>query len=249
MKNRPRWYVVQVCAGREETARMLIEQVACEAEAGMREADACEADASEAGMHKVDACENEMREAEAGAETREVDAEMRVVDACAGEMREAGAEIGMRESSVCADEPCVRECFVPKYEVMINFRGEWVRRTKALFPGYLIVVTSDVDRLDQMLRRVPAFTKLLGNDDGFIPLEAQEIDWISAFTQKGRRVVEMSEGVQEGDEITILKGPLMGHAGWIKSVNRRKRLAYLEIQMFGRTITTKVGLNLVRKKS
>lgn len=220
MENRPRWYVVQVCAGREETARMLIEQVACEAEAGTCEADACGVGA--------EACE---------------------AGACADGMREAGAEVGMREVGACADEPCVRECFVPKYEVMINFRGEWVRRTKALFPGYLIVVTSDVDRLDQMLRRVPAFTKLLGNDDGFIPLEAQEIDWISAFTQEGRRVVEMSEGVQEGDEITILKGPLMGHVGWIKSVNRRKRLAYLEIQMFGRTITTKVGLNLVRKKS
>lgn len=226
MENRPRWYVVQVCAGREETARMLIEQVAREAETradGTCESGACGVDA-------------EMREADA----REAGAETCEVDACVDGMREAGA---------CADEPCVRECFVPKYEVMINFRGEWVRRTKALFPGYLIVVTSDVDRLDQMLRRVPAFTKLLGNDDGFIPLEAQEIDWISAFTQEGRRVVEMSEGVQEGDEITILKGPLMGHVGWIKSVNRRKRLAYLEIQMFGRTITTKVGLNLVRKKS
>ena len=209
MENRPRWYVVQVCAGREETARMLIEQVACEAET--RADGTCEADVCG------------------------IEAEVCEANAC--------------EADVCADEPCVRECFVPKYEVMINFRGEWVRRMKALFPGYLIVVTSDVDRLDQMLRRVPAFAKLLGNDDGFIPLEAQEIDWISAFTQEGRRVVEMSEGVQEGDEIIILKGPLMGHVGWIKSVNRRKRLAYLEIQMFGRTITTKVGLNLVRKKS
>lgn len=235
VENRPRWYVVQVCAGREETARMLIEQVAREAETradGTCEAGACGVDA-------------EMREADA----REAGIETRKVDARAVGTPKVDAGVETRGIDAYENEPCVRECFVPKYEVMINFRGEWVRRTKALFPGYLIVVTSDVDRLDQMLRRVPAFTKLLGNDDGFIPLEAQEIDWISAFTQKGRRVVEMSEGVQEGDEITILKGPLMGHVGWIKSVNRRKRLAYLEIQMFGRTITTKVGLNLVRKKS
>ncbi|WP_241156392.1 MULTISPECIES: antiterminator LoaP [unclassified Adlercreutzia] len=147
-----------------------------------------------------------------------------------------------------ATEGEVRECFVPKYETMINFRGEWVSRTRALFPGYLIVVTANVDKLDQALRKVAAFTRLLGNDEGFIPLDAREIDWISAFTQEGRRVVGMSEGVQEGDEITILKGPLMNHTGWIKRINKRKRLAYLEIQMFGRTITTKAGLNIVRRK-
>lgn len=176
VESKPRWYVVQVCTGKEDAAQALIEQLV-------------------GGEAELD------------------------------------------------------ECFVPKYETVINFRGEWVSRRRALFPGYIIVVTRCVDALDQRLRGVPAFTRLLGNDDGFIPLEEEEESWISAFTKKGERVIGMSEGIVEGDEITILKGPLMGHAGWIKSINRRKRLAYLEIQMFGRTIITKVGLGIVRRKS
>lgn len=169
-----------------------------------------------------------------------------VVQTCAG-----------REEAACSlievfvgeqDDSLVKECFVPRYETMINFRGEWQKRTRPLFPGYLIVVTDRVDELERELWRVPAFTRLLGNDERFIPLEPNEIAWISAFTEEGNRVVGMSEGVIEGDEVIILKGPLMNHTGWIKSINRRKRLAYLEIQMFGRTIVTKVGLGIVKKR-
>ena len=40
----------------------------------------------------------------------------------------------------------------------------------------------------------------------------------------------------------------MGHAGWIRKIDRRKRTAYLEMEMFGRTIRTKLGLGIVRKQ-
>ena len=46
-----------------------------------------------------------------------------------------------------------------------------------------------------------------------------------------------------------LKGPLVGREGWIRKINRRKRTAYLEIDMFGRTIQTKIGLGIVRKRT
>ncbi|WP_165171499.1 antiterminator LoaP [Adlercreutzia sp. ZJ242] len=160
-----------------------------------------------------------------------------------------------REDAVCGlisqlvSSSLVQECFVPRYLTMVRFRGEWQSCEKPLFPGYLIVVTDCVEQVEYELRRVPAFTRLLGNDDAFIPLQADDIAWISAFTTKNDRVIGMSEGIIEGDEVVILKGPLMNHAGWIKKINRHKRLAYLEIQMFGRTITTKVGLEIVRKRA
>ena len=49
-------------------------------------------------------------------------------------------------------------------------------------------------------------------------------------------MIGMSEGVIEGDQIVVLKGPLVN------------RTAYLEIEMFGRTIQTKIGLGIVRKR-
>lgn len=141
----------------------------------------------------------------------------------------------------------LEECFIPCYEVKKHVGGEWVVRTQPLFPGYLVVVTALVEDLEQALRAVPAFTKILGNNDMFIPLADGDIAWLDAFTQTNHRVVDMSEGIIEGDEIKITHGPLMNHVGWIKRIDRHKRLAYLEVQMFGRTIETKVGLEVVRK--
>lgn len=146
------------------------------------------------------------------------------------------------------DEALIEELFIPQYEVMKRIKGAWQKRTEVLLPGYLFVVTNHPARLREALRAVPAFTRLLGNNDMFIPLDDQEVAFINAFTKPGQRVVELSCGVMEGDEIVILNGPLMNQTGLIKKVDRHKRLAYLEVEMFGRRKTLKVGLEVVRKR-
>ena len=37
-------------------------------------------------------------------------------------------------------------------------------------------------------------------------------------------------------------GPLLGHEGLIKTINRRKSTAYLELDLCGRRVATRVGL-------
>ena len=75
-----------------------------------------------------------------------------------------------REFAVCrlieslVEDDVLQECFVPRYEVQKQFRGQWRTCTATLFPGYLIVVTDRVDELEAQLRRVPAFARVLSND-------------------------------------------------------------------------------------
>ncbi len=142
----------------------------------------------------------------------------------------------------------LEECFIPQYETMKKYRGEWRSVMEILFPGYLVVLTSQPAQLSSALRKVPLFTKLLGNNDIFIPLNDQEVAFFEAFTNSEQRVVTMSEGIIEGGHVVILKGPLKGHAGMIKRIDRHKRLAYLEMDMMGRKKTIKLGLEIVNKK-
>jgi transcriptional antiterminator NusG len=146
------------------------------------------------------------------------------------------------------DSTVFEECFIPQYEVMKRFQGQWRKCTETLFPGYLFLVTDYAERLVQELRAVPVFTKLLSNEGRFIPLDADEVAWLSAFTKQGSRIIEMSEGIIEGDRVVIRKGPLMDHDGLIRKIDRHKRVAYLDIGMFGRTTTIKVGMEIVRKR-
>lgn len=114
-------------------------------------------------------------------------------------------------------------------------------------PGYLYVETSDVEKLSLQLRRVPAFTKLLGNNEVFIPLNGDEVAWLNAFAGDERRVVEMSEGIMEGSKVIVLRGPLMGHEAEIKRIDRHRRTTELEIHMLGRVKTIRLGLEIVSK--
>lgn len=143
----------------------------------------------------------------------------------------------------------VKECFVPRFETMRRYHGEWHKRTEMLMPGYIFIESKDAERLSEELRHVPAFTKLLGNDDAFIPLSDDEIRWLNAFTDLKDRVVKMSEGIIEGDRVIVLNGPLMNREGLISKVDRHKRIAYLDIPMMGRIKTVKVGLEIVRKRN
>lgn len=142
----------------------------------------------------------------------------------------------------------IDECFVPRYAAARRIRGEWHTRKALLVPGYLFVETRDVEALAYELRRVPAFTKLLGNDEKFIPLDTQETRWLNAFTEAGKRVVEMSTGIMEGDHVVVLAGPLMGYESTITKIDRHRRQAYVSLTICGREKQVKVGLEIVSKR-
>ena len=142
-------------------------------------------------------------------------------------------------------KPLLQECFVPTYETERKYQGEWQTRRYKLFPGYVIAVTNHVDQLNQLLRSVRAYTKILGNEDAFIPLDRAEMTFIDSFTSQQHRVVRMSRAVQEGETVRVTDGPLVGHEAWIRKVNKRKGTAIVEMSMFGRTLQVEIGLAVV----
>lgn len=143
----------------------------------------------------------------------------------------------------------VEECFVPVGEVMRREGGAWVRTEQLLFPGYVFVTTGAIDRLARRLRELPFYARVIGGDaERFVPLTVEEVAWLTALTNVETHVVEMSRGVIEGDRVVVWSGPLRGHEGDICKIDRHKRVAYLDMEMFGRTKTIKVGLEIVSKK-
>lgn len=147
-----------------------------------------------------------------------------------------------------ADETTFRSCFVPEYEIKKRYSGVWKYVHEVLFPGYVFVDTKTPDKFRKELHKVSRMTKMLhdGNEQ-FIPLADDEKTLISSLIGDDDHVMKMSEGIIEGDEIIILKGPLMNHTGLVKKIDRHKRLAYLEIWMCGRRTSIKAGLEIIKK--
>ena len=144
----------------------------------------------------------------------------------------------------------INDCYVPRREVMRREEGQWATVRETLFPGYLFVETKEIRRVMDSLARIPAFTRLLGvGDERVIPLSSDEVAWLTALMKPLDKVVEMSVGVIEGDRVMVTSGPLKGHEALISRIDRHKRAAYLDMRMFGRTKTIKVGLEIVRKST
>ncbi len=146
--------------------------------------------------------------------------------------------------------PVLEECFTPRYQAERKFHGEWRTLQLSLFPGYVIAVTRNPEALNDRLRAVPSFTRILGSETSFVPLDAAEAALINAFTTQKHRVIQLSRAVavSEGDRVVVTEGPLVGREGWITKINRRKSTARIETNMFGRTLSVEVGLAVVSGK-
>ena len=137
-------------------------------------------------------------------------------------------------------------CFIPCYEEQRHIRGEWVTLKKILFPGYLFVVTEKLEELYENLKIIIGLTKLLGTGREIVPLTEEEQKFLQKFGGE-EQVVVMSEGIIEQSQVKVTSGPLMGMEGYIRKIDRHKRKAWLELELFGRKQTVQVGLEVVSK--
>lgn len=142
---------------------------------------------------------------------------------------------------------CLEECFIPRYTRVKKICGFWIEVEEILFPGYVFMISNDVAMLFQELKRIPDLTKMLGKCDNEVyPLNEDEVVFLKSFG-KEEHVVDMSVGYIEGDKIRVTSGPMMGKEGLIKKVDRHKRLAFIEVEFFGKITSAKVGLEIIQK--
>lgn len=138
-------------------------------------------------------------------------------------------------------------CFIPYYEQMKRYQGAWHKERRILFPGYVFIVSDDLEQLERRLRQVIGLTKLLGIEHTAIPLTEEEVLFLTRFGGDDH-VVVMSKGIMENTQVFITEGPLQGWEGLIKRIDRHKRKAWLEVQMFGRKQQVEVGLEILEKR-
>ncbi len=140
----------------------------------------------------------------------------------------------------------IERCFIPYYEEKKKQNGTWNTLQKVLFPGYIFMITEDVEKLFFHLKTIEGMTKLIGTGQDIIPLKEEEITFLKRFGGE-EQIVSMSEGIIEGTQVIITSGPLMGMEGLIQKIDRHKRKAWLDLELFGRMQQVEVGLEITRK--
>lgn len=142
----------------------------------------------------------------------------------------------------------VKECFVPLSERPYHVKGgEWTRVLRPLFPGYVFVETDDPAALEATLVGLPCFVRMLSAGERLVPLSDDEMAWLRAVTNNGTNTAGMSCGVIKQGQLIVLSGPLVGRSAQVRKIDRHKRMAWVEVEMFGRTNIVKLGLEITQK--
>jgi transcriptional antiterminator NusG len=140
----------------------------------------------------------------------------------------------------------LERCFLPCYEEKRKINGEWKTQKRILFSGYVFLVSDQIEELFFELQKINGMSRILGTGDTIVPLSEAEVNFLQGFGGEDQ-VVEMSTGIIEGSTVIVESGPLQGREGLIKKIDRHKRKAYLEVEMFGRTQRVEVGLEITMK--
>ena len=141
----------------------------------------------------------------------------------------------------------LERCFIPYYQQKKRFQGEWHIQERILFPGYVFLIAENLEQLVNELKKVIGLTKIIGTGNEIVPLISEEVDLLMKMGTD-KQLVEMSCGIIENDRVQIVSGPLTGMEGSIRRIDRHKGIAHLEIEMFGRTVEMKVGLEIIKKE-
>ena len=152
---------------------------------------------------------------------------------------------GVLENLVPADT--YEKIVIPEKTIQKKVKGQWRKVQSVLFPGYLFVVAEDITEFAAALSEVPEFTKMLKSGDVISAIHPKEEAVLERLVEKDE-MVDMSYGIIENDRVQILEGPLMGMEGFVKKINRHKRIAVLEMEMFERVMQVEVGLEIVEKR-
>ena len=148
--------------------------------------------------------------------------------------------------------PLYSRCFFMKRQLMKRLGGEWLEVTETLFPAYVFLETAREADVFYRLKRIPEFTKLLGDGQGaFIPLEQEEEEFFKRLCGdgQGELVKNTTVYLDRNREIRQMVGPLEQFKERIVRMNLRKRYAIVEMSMRGEKGTALLGIRLEKDKT
>lgn len=140
----------------------------------------------------------------------------------------------------------LEHCFIPHYQQKKRFQGKWHIQESVLFQGYVFLISSNLERLMESLRKISRMIRLLGTGEEILPLSEGEVDLLLKLGKK-EQLVTMSTGVIVNDHVRILSESLQGMEDCIRKIDRHKRKACITVEMFGRNVDMEIGLKVVSK--
>ena len=142
------------------------------------------------------------------------------------------------------DSSTYERCVVAYVQRKKREKGAWVTKIEKFAPSYVFLKSHMIELFALELSKMIGFSVLLQNDNIYLPLFPQEEKLLEHLLGNGDTIAE-SYGVKVGQTIQVTAGPLQGMEGMIKYIDRHKRIAVVEMELFDRKVEMKLALEVV----
>ena len=146
--------------------------------------------------------------------------------------REDAACEEIRKQAALLGYSAEHELLVPKRKLQERHQGEFVEVIRTMFPGYVLARSEDIEEFAEVAIRSKNVIRLLQAEGEFQEVRLEEISAIVYMTDEAG-VIGRSEVLLEGDLITVVSGPLKGHEGLIKKIDKHHHRAKVEFWLDG----------------
>ncbi len=134
---------------------------------------------------------------------------------------------------------------IPKKIIKERKNGKWTRRVRVLFPGYIFIHGVMDAKAYKNLWQVPGLFKLLCTDREPVQIPNYEIEVFSHLFDK-EDIIQESDIFMEGEQVTIVNGPLTALKGKILKVDKRKGRARVMLDFLGEERVIDLGVNILQ---
>lgn len=124
---------------------------------------------------------------------------------------------------------------IPSEEITEMKEGKKRVRSKAFFPGYMLVEMELNKETQHLVLNTPGITNFVGPKNKPQSLRQDEVDRILGKVQesRAREVIEVPFSV--GDAIRVIDGPFRDFTGFVEEINEEKKKAKVMVSIFGRS--------------
>lgn len=138
--------------------------------------------------------------------------------------------------------------FAPRYQYRKKYQGQWHTEEAAAFPGYVFIESENPTELEEALERIPHTVTPVRIGDGFYPIRAEEETFLRQMLDE-QDCIRNSVGYLVDGQLLVTQGPLKAATARIRKIDRHKRLAEVEVQLFEESRRVKLGLEVKAKVS
>ncbi len=134
----------------------------------------------------------------------------------------------------------MEEIFCFEYQRMMRYGGMWHLEKRIALPGYIFLTGTNV----MILEKVWQEAKEIGKGISLTPCE---VPYLKDLCQDGI-LIGISRGVIQNGVPVVTSGPLKGRERLIRSIDRHKRTARIEIPLDGDKKQLTIGLEIYEKE-